>query len=121
MRKELILKMILVLILGVVLFVKPINIFATSSGAEDLSGFFDEDWENQGSKSTLEEDTESKIVEEEEQTLTTTQTPTQTQTKTENELPDAGLAEDTLMVIAIIALATIATIAFKKINEYNNI
>ena len=127
MRKETISKIILVLIMGVILFARPINVLAT--GAADINSYWD-DWEDQGSKGELQGTTEDK-----EETpapapapapapTPTTPEPTKPTTTTpqkEQELPKAGLAEDTLMVVSIIALIGMATIAYKKVNEYNNI
>ena len=127
MRKETILKIILVLIIGVILFARPINVLAT--GAADVNSYWD-DWEDQGSKDDLQGTTEKEETPAQttpEPTTTTTQTtpsttkPTTSTPQKEQELPKAGLAEDTLMVVSIIALIGIATIAYKKVNEYNNI
>ena len=37
------------------------------------------------------------------------------------ELPKAGIAEDTMMVVSIMVLGTTAIFALKKVNDYKNI
>ena len=60
MKKETILKVILILIIGSVLLVKPINVFATSTGEPaDIDDFWDNSaWEHQGSAGDLKEEEE---------------------------------------------------------------
>ena len=44
-----------------------------------------------------------------------------TNTKPENKIPEAGLAEDTAMVVTLVVLGVAAIFTFKKANEYKNI
>lgn len=53
-------------------------------------------------------------------TTTTTTTNTET-TQKKDELPKAGLATDTMMIIIVVGLVAMAIYTFKKVNEYNNI
>ena len=118
MRKETILKTILILTIGVILFAIPVNVFATSNGAADLSEF----WEDQGDKSTLEgEKTEPEPTTPEPTTPESTTPTTSTTPEKEEKLPNAGLAEDTMMLVSAGALVVTAVYAFKKVNDYKNI
>ena len=110
MKRESILKTILILLVGAILFAMPLNVFA--SEATDLDSF----WEDQGTREELEGDTPSETPE------PTPNTPsTETTKEPEETLPEAGLAEDTIMVVTIAGLVILATVAYKKINEYQNI
>ena len=51
---------------------------------------------------------------------TTTQTTTPS-TNTDKELPKAGLVEDTMMIVSIVALLGVAIFTFVKISDYSNI
>ena len=120
MRRETVLKAILVVIIGIMLLAKPINVFADPADLNDPSL-----WEDQGglediggdtvTDTTLTPDTQTT-----EQTPTTPSTTTPS-TETKEELPKAGLAEDTMMVVAIFGLIATATFAYKKTSEYNEI
>lgn len=132
MRKEIILKIILVLIMGVILFIRPVNVFAVSSDATDLNNYWD-DWEDQGSKDDITPNDTTTDTNTSTNTNTNTNTSTSTNTNTTNNtstttnkqqsetLPKAGLAEDTIMVVTVIGLVAISIYTFKKINEYKNI
>ena len=142
MRNKTILKVILVLIIGVVLFAMPVKTYATSSDATDLNTYWD-DWEDQGSRDDLGTETTPSTTTPSTTTPSTTtpstttpstttpstttpstttpSTTTPSTTKPNDTLPKAGLAEDTMMVVAIIVLGATAIYAYKKINEYNNI
>lgn len=109
MKKETILKTIFILIVGAILFTMPVNVFAES---EDLDKLFNQnELEDLGGLKDLQPETES-----------TTSTPsTETNTQPEELLPHAGVAEDTMMVVTIVGLVILATVAYKKVNEYQNI
>ena len=118
MRRETVLKVILLVIIGIMLLAKPLNVFADST---DLNDF----WEDQGGLEDIGGTTETPTTPE---TPTTTPEPTPStpstttpSTETKEELPKAGLAEDTMMVVAILGLIAIATFAYKKTSEYNGI
>ena len=122
MKRETILKTMLILIIGAILFAMPVNVFAE---AADLDVYF----ENQGSLQDIGGDTQTET-----QTTTTPTTTTQPETTTtpstgtttgtttqESTYSDAGLAEDTLMVVTIGGLVVAAIFAYRKVNEYQNI
>jgi len=109
MRRETILKIALVLTMGVLLFTMPAKVFA--EGVDINNPNF---WDDQGGLNDLPTDPEPTDPE------PTTPTTPETE-KTEEKLPDAGLAEDTIMVISIVALIAMATFAYRKVNEYSNI
>jgi len=115
MKRETILKTGLILLIGAILLAMPVNVFATEP--TDLDKYFN--YEDQGDKTTIEGDTptETPTTPEPEQTTPSTET---TQ-EPEETLPKAGLAEDTMMVVTIAGLVLLATVAYKKINEYQNI
>ena len=113
MKRETILKIILVLTMICMLFTMSVNVYAE---ATDLDSF----WEDQGSKEDLGGDTTT-------ETPTTTPEPTPstpstpTTSEPEETLPDAGIAEDTMMVVTIVGLVIAAIFAYRKVNEYQNI
>jgi len=111
MKEKMISKIILVLIMMVVLLAMPMNIFATSD-AQDLINDYD-----------FFEDQTTELQPEQPQEPTTPEvtTPEPTTPKKEETLPDAGIAEDTMMIVTVIALGVIAVFANKKVKEYNNI
>ena len=91
MKRERILKTIIVLIIGVVLFAMTSNVFAADTGLD----FFD--------------DTTNQL-----------DTNTNTNNYNTN-LPKAGAGENTIMGVAITVLAVVAIFAYKKVNQYKNI
>lgn len=104
MKRERILKTIIVLIIGVVLFAMTSNVFAADTGLD----FFD-DTTNQLDTNT---------------NTNATNTPATTNTNTNNyntNLPKAGAGENTIMGVAITVLAVVAIFAYKKVNQYKNI
>ena len=114
-------KVVLILIILVMLLIIPVNVLAVTDDPMDLDG-----WENlefEGDDEGVDND-EGAVTEdeEEEQPAINTNEPTTPSTNNNNEsLPQAGLVEDTIMVVAIIALGTIAIYSYKKTNQYNNI
>ena len=131
MRKEKILKLMVVLTIGIVLVAMTSNVFAADSNS--TVDFF-EDTTNQLNTNT---NTSTN-------TNTNTNTNINTATNTNNvnttttdatantnavantsnyntSLPKAGLKENTMMGVAITVLAVIAIFAYKKINQYKNI
>ena len=115
MKEKMISKIILVFIISAVLLAIPMNIFATSSNQEDISNF----WEDQSDD--INSDNTPTTPEPEPQTPTTPEPPKQPTSTTENQYAHAGIAEDTMMVVAVLALIALAVFANKKVNEYNNI
>ena len=131
MRKEKILKLMVVLTIGIVLVAMTSNVFAADSNS---TVDFWEDTTNQLNTNT---NTSTN-------TNTNTNTNINTATNTNNvnttttdatantnavantsnyntSLPKAGLKENTMMGVAITVLAVIAIFAYKKINQYKNI
>ena len=132
MRKEKILKLMVVLTIGIVLVAMTSNVFAADSNS--TVDFF-EDTTNQLNTNTNTNTSTN--------TNTNTNTNANTATNTNNvntnattdvtentvantnnyntNLPKAGLKENTMMGIAITVLAVVAIFAYKKINQYKNI
>ena len=142
MKKERILKTIVVLIIGAVLFAMTTNVFAA-----DVDFF--EDTTNQlntvntNTDNTTNTATNNTATNTVNTTNTTTNTNTNTNTNTVNttnttstvntttttantnnyntNLPKAGAPENTMVGVAITVLAVVAVFAYKKINQYKNI
>lgn len=135
MRKEKILKLMVVLTIGIVLVAMTSNVFAADSNS--TVDFF-EDTTNQLNTNTNTNTSTN--------TNTNTNTNINTATNTNNvnttttnatantntnavantsnyntSLPKAGLKENTMMGVAITVLAVVAVFAYKKINQYKNI
>lgn len=120
MKKERILKTIVVLLIGVVLFAMSSNVFAA-----DVQ--FWEDTTNQLDTNTNTNTNTS--------TNTNTNTNTNMNTNTANSvdttntetnnyntnLPKAGTSENKILGIGIVILAILAIYTYKKINQYKNI
>ena len=106
MKKEKLLKLVMVLIMGIVLLASSVNVFALEDEDDGL-GF----WQD------LDNPTET--------TDTTDTTEPQPEDETTNnydtDLPEAGVAENTFAGVAIIVLTITAVYAYKKVNEYKNI
>ena len=122
MKKRTMLKLITVLIAGVILFVMSTNVFALSDGDTNLDFFEDttdqlDPVPEQQPETTPEPETQP---EPEPEVNTNTQPETNTNNYNTN-LPQAGLAEDTMMGISITLLVVAAVFAYKKVNEYKNI
>ena len=117
MKKVTILKVMLILVVGIMLLAKPLNIFAATEGPTDLNDLWT-DLEDQGGKEDLKQEEQEKTPNPTPESKPDT-TPNPEQPK--EELPKAGLAEDTVMVISIMVLGAIAVYTFKKVNDYQNI
>lgn len=126
MKKEKILKMIVVLVTGVILFTMSTNVFALSdSDSSVLDGYY-EDKTNQlnTNKIDLSANTNNNT-----NTNTNTNINTNTNTNVSNNntnnyntnLPQAGAPESTMMGVAITVLAITAIYAYKKVREYKKI
>lgn len=128
MKKEKILKMIVVLVTGVILFTMSTNVFALSdSDSSVLDGYY-EDKTNQlnTNKIDLSANTNNNTNT---NTNTNTNINTNTNTNVSNNntnnyntnLPQAGAPESTMMGVAITVLAITAIYAYKKVREYKKI
>jgi len=127
MRKETILKSMLVLMVGIMLVAMPINALA-ADGSTDLNDFLNNNTQvqdqgglqditpNQNTNTNTNTATSDNT-----NTATNTNLNTNTNTNTNTEIPKAGLAEDTMMIVAMAVLAITAGYAFKKVNDYKNI
>lgn len=123
MKRETILKTMLILMIGAILFAMSVNVSAEPGNLDDL--FF----EDQGGLEDIGGGTTETPTETPTDTPTTTPEPTPstpstestTGTTQESTYSDAGLAEDTIMVVTIAGLVILATVAYRKINEYQNI
>ena len=124
MKKGTMLKLITVLITGVILFVMSTNVFALSDSDTNLD-FFEDTTDQLDTNTTVEPEPEVNTntnVEPEPEVNINTQPETNTQTNNYNtNLPEAGLAEDTMMGISITLLVVAAVFAYKKVNDYKNI
>ena len=123
MKRETILKIVLILTIVSMLFTMTVNVYAEPANLDDI--FEDQGGlEDIGGNTTTETPTTTPTPEPE-QTPTTSTTPstgTTTGTTTqESTYSDAGLAEDTIMVVSIAGLVIAAIFAYRKVNEYQNI
>lgn len=121
MKKEKVLKIVVVLIMGIVLFAMSTNIFALSDSDSGIDFF--EDTTNQLDTNTASNTSNTN------NTINTTNTTNTTNTNntanaTNNyntSLPKAGAPENTIMGVAVTVLAITAIYAYKKVKEYKNI
>ena len=131
MRKEKILKLMVVLTIGIVLVAMTSNVFAADSNStvdfwEDTTNQLNTNTNtstNTNTNTNINTATNTNNV-----NTTTTNATANTNTNavanTSNyntSLPKAGLKENTMMGVAITVLAVIAIFAYKKINQYKNI
>ncbi len=110
MKKGKILKVALIIMMITVLFVMPITTLAADEEFDIMSDPIDL---NGGSTNTTTPETP--------ETPTTPTTPEKPSTQPENDLPKTGIADNTMMVVAIVLLAIGAIIAYKKTNYYKNV
>ena len=123
MKREIIFKFIIVLIMGMVLFIGSINVFALEdpdSGFdfyEDTTGQLDTGIDtNTNPDTNTSTDTNTNVSPETDKNVTTNTT-----NNYDTNLPKAGVSENTFAGIAITVLAISAIYAYKKISEYKNI
>ena len=128
MKRERILKTIIVLIIGVVLFAMTSNVFAADTGLD----FFD-DTTNQLDKNTNTNatntntntiNTNTNATNTNATNTNTTNTPATTSTNTSNyntSLPKAGAPENTMIGVVATLLVVVSIYAYKKVNQYKNI
>ena len=103
MKKEKILKIIVVLILGVTLLAMSTRVFAAVGDSDGLMDLYD--------------DTTNQL-----NTTNTNITNTKLNTNNYNtNLPKAGAAENKMLGVAFTVLAITAVYAYKKVKEYKNI
>ena len=122
MKRETVLKILLVLTVGIMLFALPVNVFAADAG-------FDDFWDDQGGLNDIQPEPENQPEtqpqpEPEKQPETKPQPEPEKkpeQQKPTTDIPKAGLVEDTMMFVGITVLGITAVYAYKKVNEYKNI
>ena len=130
MRKEKILKLMVVLTIGIILVAMTSSVFAADTNStvdffEDTTNQLNTTNTNTNTNTNANANTTSTNVNT--NTTTTTDTSTNTNVNTTNtnnyntNLPKAGLRENTMMGVAITILAVVAIFAYKKINQYKNI
>ena len=110
MKKERILKTIVVLLIGVVLFAMSSNVFAADV----------QFWED----TTNQLDTNTNTNTNTNMNTNTANSVDTTNTETNNyntNLPKAGTSENKILGIGIVILAILAIYTYKKINQYKNI
>lgn len=121
MRKEKMLKLVLVLLTSIIIMAMSVNVFAADDnvlndflGGENFDNMNDE-YENQDqNQNTPSLNTNTPV--EENKTPATNNT-----NNTNTNLPEAGLAEDTMAGVAVTILAITAIYAYRKVKEYKNI
>lgn len=118
MKKEKILKIIVVLILGVTLLAMSTRVFAAVGDSDGLMDLYD-DTTNQLNTTN---NTNTNLLNT--NTLNTNTNITNTKLNTNNyntNLPKAGAAENKMLGVAFTVLAITAVYAYKKVKEYKNI
>ena len=126
MKRERILKTIIVLIIGVVLFAMTSNVFAADTGLDffdDTTNQLDTNTNTNANTNAINTNTNATNTNNT-NTVDTTNTSAATNTNTNNyntNLPKAGAGENTIMGVAITVLAVVAIFAYKKVNQYKNI
>ena len=113
MRKEKLFKIVLVMVITIALLGVSGNVFAADDTYLDITGPI----------------TGTDINTNTDPTPDTTPEPTpEVKPETNNQqndyntnLPETGLAENTMLVVAVVMLTGIAIFAYKKVNEYKNI
>ena len=133
MRKEKILKLMVVLTIGIVLVAMTSNVFAADSNStvdfwEDTTNQLNTNTNTSTNTNTNTNTNINTATNTNNVKTTTTDATTNINTNavanTSNyntSLPKAGLKENTMMGVAITVLAVIAIFAYKKINQYKNI
>ena len=133
MKKEKILKVLVVLVLGVALISMSTNVFAVLSDADGLTDYYDDKTNSLNSNTntnTNTENTNTNTNTNTENTNTNLNTNTNTNTNTNlntnannynTNLPKAGAKENTMLGVTVTILAITAVYTYKKVKEYKNI
>ena len=133
MRKEKILKLMVVLTIGIVLVAMTSNVFAADSNStvdffEDTTNQLNTNTNTSTNTNTNTNTNINTATNTNNVNTTTTDATANTNTNavanTSNyntSLPKAGLKENTMMGVAMTVLAVVAVFAYKKINQYKNI
>ena len=126
MKKERILKVLVVLILGVALISMSTNVFAVLSDADGLTDYYDDKTNSLDSNTNTNTNTNTDINTNTNTSLNTNLTPnTSLSTNNTNNyntnLPKAGAKENTMLGVTVTILAITAVYTYKKVKEYKNI
>lgn len=123
MKREKILKIMLVLVIGIILSVMSTNVYAVEDDIYlDIQNSLPTDNTNTntntntGTTNTNLSGTNSNTG-----TTNTNLSGTNSNTDYTTSLPEAGLAENTLLGVGVTVLVIVAVVAYKKINEYKSI
>lgn len=126
MKKEKILKIIVVLILGVTLLAMSTRVFAAVGDSDGLMDLYDDTTNQLNTTNTNNTNTNTNTNLLNTNTLNTNTNTniTNTTLNTNNyntNLPKAGAAENKMLGVAFTVLAITAVYAYKKVKEYKNI
>lgn len=127
MKKEKILKIIVVLILGVTLLAMSTRVFAAVGDSDGLMDLYDDTTNQLNTTNTNNTNTNTNLLNTNTlntNTLNTNTNITNTTLNTNNyntNLPKAGAAENKMLGVAFTVLAITAVYAYKKVKEYKNI
>ena len=121
MKKEKVLKVILVLVIGVILFAMSTNAYAVEDDIYlDIQNTLPTNT-NTGTTNTGTTNTNLSGTTTNTGTTNTNLSGTNSNVDYSTNLPEAGLAENTLLVVGVTVLVIVAIVAYKKVNEYKNI
>lgn len=116
MKREKILKVVLVLIIGAILFAMSTNVYAVEDDIYlDIQNSLNTNT-NTGTTNTNLSGTTTNT-----ETTNTNLSGTNSNVDYSTNLPEAGLAENTLLGVGVTVLVIVAIVAYKKVNEYKNI
>lgn len=121
MKKERILKILVVLILGMALILMSTNVFAVLSDSDGLTDYYDDKTNSLDSNTNTNTNTNTNLTT---NTNTNTKTNVSSNTNTNNyntNLPKAGAKENTMLGVTVTILAISAIYTYKKVKEYKNI
>ena len=124
MKKEKILKIIVVLILGVTLLAMSTRVFAAVGDSDGLMDLYDDTTNQLNTTNTNNTNTNTNTNTNLLNTNTLNTNITNTKLNTNNyntNLPKAGAAENKMLGVAFTVLAITAVYAYKKVKEYKNI
>ena len=121
MKKEKMLKVMLVLVMGVILFVMSTNVYAVEDDIYlDIQDSLPTDNTNTNTGTTTNTNTGTTNTNLS-GTTNTNLSGTNSNADYSTNLPEAGLAENTLLGVGVTVLVIVAIVAYKKVNEYKDI
>ena len=117
MKKEKMLKVMLVLVMGVILFVMSTNVYAVEDDIYlDIQDSLPTDNTNTNTGTTTNTNTGTTNTNLS-GTTNTNLSGTNSNADYSTNLPEAGLAENTLLGVGVTVLVIVAIVAYKKVNE----